>query len=79
MRLWRTRWDVDGVGLGLWNLKNPTVKYIFWQGNTVGFCCLTWLCPVEHLEERRGFGAHARVNVRLGALDVVVQVVPKMM
>lgn len=30
---------------------------------------------VEHLEQVAGLGAHARVHVHLGALDVVVQVV----
>ena len=31
--------------------------------------------PVEHLEEGRGLGPHPGVNVGLGALDVIVQIV----
>ena len=36
------------------------------------------LGAVQHLQEGGGLGPHARVDVRLRALDVVVKVVPEM-
>lgn len=36
-----------------------------------------WSCTVEHLEEVGRLGSHPGVDVGLGTLDVVVQVVPK--